>query len=199
MRSAILGFLVLLVANLCRAQRLSCNQVTAISMMAESKSSQSLVSWKKKAGDSYVARLVYSFRSSELDPTGEQAASKLFSMIPPSKEVQPLWFTLDGFLCEGEQVKEIKTLAELHARMPHDIAKAVLVVPEKLRDYISYAYDSVQDPHSDYAVQMRLVCREKHKAFVIAVNSLAPNDRRWFVTKIFDPNACQAIAVPEAD
>jgi hypothetical protein len=117
----------------------------------------------------------------------------------PDKEEESIWYTLDGFLCKEEQVNDIKTLAALHARMPHDIARAVLVVPEKLRDYVSYAYDSVQDPHSDYAVQMRSACRAKHEAFVVAVDSLAPDDRQWFVKKIFDPSDCRAIAVPEAD
>lgn len=120
-------------------------------------------------------------------------------MIPPSKEEERLWYTLDGFLCEGEPVKQVKTLSELHARMPHDLARAVLLVPEKLPNYISYAYNAVQDPHSDYAVQMQSVCRAKHNAFLDALGSLTPDDRQWFVKKIFDPNECRAIAVPEAD
>jgi len=196
---AILGGLSQMRGRLCGAQSLKCDEVTAISKMAEAKSNQSLATWRMKAGDSYAARLVYSFRLFELTPSVPAAASKLLAMIPPDKEQEPIWHSLNGFLCEKEQVNEIKTLARFQVRMPRDVARAVLIVPEKLADYVSYAYDSVQDPHSDYAIQMRSACRARHGAFVKAVDSLASHDKQWFIAKIFDPNECRAIAVPEAD
>ena len=190
----------LLLGNvLCGAENLSCSQVAAISNMAASKSTPSLAKWQKKGGDSYIAHLVYSFRAFELNPTDQQVASRLLSLVPPSKEYESLWHTLDGFLCEEERIEDIKILAKLQARIPHDLARAVVLVPKKMPDYVSYAYTSIQDPHSDYAVQMRSVCRTQHKAFVAAVNSLASSDRQWFVKKIFNPDECRAIAVPEAD
>lgn len=196
---AILGNCLLLDSDSCLAQNLSCTQVAAISRMAESKSNATLATWRKKAGDSYAARLVYSFRSFELNSNDHSAASRLLSLVPPSKEEEPFWHALDGFLCKEEKVDEIKTLADLQARIPRNIARAVILVPEKMPDYVSYAYTSIQDPHSDYAVQMRSVCRGRHKAFIVAVNSLAPDDKLWFVKKIFNPNDCRPIAVPEAD
>src|SRR5579859_4322493 len=190
----------LLLGNvLCGAENLSCSQVSAISNMAASKSTPSLAKWQKKAGDGYIAHLVYSFRAFELNPANQQVAARLLSLIPPSKEDEPLWHTLDGFLCERERIEEIKILAALQARIPNDLARAVVLVPKKMLGYVSYAYTSIQDPHSDYAVQMRSVCRTQHKAFVAAVNSLASEDRKWFVKKIFNPDECRAIAVPEAD
>jgi hypothetical protein len=190
----------LLLANvLCGAENLSCSQVAAISKMAASKSTPSLAKWQKKAGDSYIAHLVYSFRAFELNPRDRQLASRLLSLVPPSKEDEPLWHTLDGFLCEEERIADLKILAALQARIPHDLARAVVLFPKKMLDYVSYAYTSIQDPHSDYAVQMRSVCLTQHKPFVSAVNSLASDDRQWFVKKIFDPDECRAIALPEAD
>lgn len=190
----------LLLGNvLCGAENLSCSQVAAISNMAASKSTPSLAKWQTKAGDSYIAHLVYSFRAFELNPTDQQVAARLLSLVPPTKEEEPLWHTLDGFLCKEERIEEIKILAKLQTRIPHDIARAVGLVPKKMLDYVSYAYTSIQDPHSDYAVQMRSVCRTQHKVFVAAVNSLASSDRQWFVKKIFNPDECRAIAVPEAD
>jgi hypothetical protein len=190
----------LLVGNvLCGAENLSCSQVSAISKMAASKSALSLTKWQKKAGDNNIAHLVYLFRAFELNPTDQQVASRLLSLLPPGKEEESFWHTLDGFLCKEERIEEIKILAKLQTRIPHDIARAVGLVPKKMLDYVSYAYTSIQDPHSDYAVQMRSVCRTQHKAFVAAVNSLASSDRQWFVKKIFNPNECRAIAVPEAD
>lgn len=190
---------LLLGSDLCRAENLSCRQVAAIASMADAKSTASLTKWQKKAGDNYTARLVYSFRAFELRPKDQQAASRLLSLLPPSKEEEPLWHTLDGFLCKEEKVEEIKALGGLQARFPRDIARAVVLVPKKMLDYVSYAYTSIQDPHSDYAVQMRSVCRAQHKTFVGAVNSLASEDKQWFVKKIFNPSECRAIAVPEAD
>lgn len=196
---AIFGNLLLLAGNSCRAQDLSCSQVAAIANIANSKSTPSLAKWQKKAGDSYIAHLIYSFRAFELNPKDQHVASRLLSLMPPSKEEEPFWHTLDGFLCKEERVEEIKILGALQARIPHDLARAVVLVPKKMLDYVSYAYTSIQDPHSDYAVQMRSVCRTQHKAFVGAVNSLASEDRQWFVKKIFNPDECRAIAVPEAD
>lgn len=190
---------LLLGSVLCDAENLSCSQVAAISNMAASKSTPSLIKWQKKAGDSYIAHLVYSFRAFELNPTDQRVASRLLSLVPPSKEEEPLWHTLDGFLCEEERIEEIKILTVLQARIPHDLARAVVLVPKKMLDYVSYAYTSSQDPHNDYAVQMRSVCRTQHKAFVGAVNNLPSDDRQWFVKKIFNPDECRAIAVPEAE
>ena len=199
MRLAIFGHLLLLGDVTCRAQDLGCSQVAAISNMAESKSQLALTKWQKQAGDIYITRLVYSVRSFELNPNDKLAASRLLSLVPPNKEEEPFWHTLDGFLCKDERVREIKILAELQARIPRDVARAILLVPGKMLDYVSYAYISIQDPHSDYAVQMRSVCRARHKVFVNAVNSLPASDRQWFVKKIFNPDVCYAIALPEAD
>src|SRR5947209_3264236 len=118
----------LLLANvLCGAENLSCSQVAAISNMAAAKSTPSLAKWQKKAGDSYIAHLVYSFRAFELKPRDRQLASTLLSLVPPSKEDESLWHTLDGFLCEEERIADLKILAALQARIPHDLARAVVL------------------------------------------------------------------------
>jgi hypothetical protein len=91
------------------------------------------------------------------------------------------------------------SLGGLQARLPHSLAKAVALYPEKMYDFVSYAYDSIQDPHSDYAVQMQTVCRHHHERFMTAVNQMPEKDRNWFAAKIFDTARCRAIALPEAD
>jgi len=91
------------------------------------------------------------------------------------------------------------SLGGLQARLPHSLAKAVALFPEKMYDFVSYAYDSIQDPHSDYAVQMQTVCRHHHERFMTAVNQMPEKDRNWFAAKIFDTARCRAIALPEAD
>jgi len=45
----------------------------------------------------------------------------------------------------------------LKLRLPQDLAKAVLLVPEKMREYVAYAYPSCADPEGDYALQMQAI------------------------------------------
>jgi hypothetical protein len=65
--------------------------------------------------------------------------------------------------------------------------------------YISYASVSTQDPHSDYAVQMQSVCQARHIEFEKAVDKFSPSDKSWFVSRIFNPDRCNALAYPEAE
>ena len=65
--------------------------------------------------------------------------------------------------------------------------------------FVSYAIEATQDPHSDYAVQMRGVCEVRHPAFQKAVNELPPDKRGWFEKHILDPVGCRVRALPEAE
>jgi hypothetical protein len=44
----------------------------------------------------------------------------------------------------------MRVLGSLQPRLPHDLARAVDMNPDKMHDFVSYAYDSIQEPHSDY-------------------------------------------------
>jgi hypothetical protein len=77
------------------------------------------------------------------------------------------------------------------------LARAVLLVPDKMQDYVTYAYISIQNPESDYAIQMQKVCRVKHLEFVSAVDKMPLDDKKWFVAKIFNPDGCHPLAFPE--
>jgi len=123
----------------------------------------------------------------------------VIELIPRNAGQDAIWHSLEGSLCEHESVEDMKTLGSLQARLPHDLAKAIAMHPDKMYEFVSYAYDSIQDPHSDYAVQMQAVCRRHHGRFVDAVNQMPEKDRNWFTTKIFDPAQCRAIALPEVD
>ncbi len=102
-------------------------------------------------------------------------------------------------MCHSETMPDMQTLGKLLMRMPHDLATAVMVVPSKMLDYISYAELSVMYPDSDYAEQMGAVCRSKNAEFLDAFNRLPPARKKWFVAKIFNPDGCHALAHPEAD
>jgi hypothetical protein len=63
-------------------------------------------------------------------------------------------------------------------------------------EYVAYAFLSI-NPESDYAVRMQEVCRVRNKQFLAVLDGLSTEKKRWFVTKIFNPQACRAIWLPE--
>jgi len=107
--------------------------------------------------------------------------------------------TLGESLCDDESVAEMFSLSRVRDRLGRDFARAVLLVPDMLPRYIAYAPVSVQDPHSDYAVQMQSVCRAKQPEFLRAVEGLPTDPRDWFVKHVLNPDGCHALALPEAE
>ena len=181
------------------AQAPNCDEVAAMARMARAKSTAFLGAEKRKAGDSYRAQLVFASRLLELHPEEQQAAVLLLNLIPQGDEQQTIWMTLGDALCSGESMSDMKSLGRLGESLPRKLARAVLLVPDKLPGYIAYASTSVQDPHSDYAVQMQTVCRDKHAEFLKAVEGLPSDQRDWFVNHVFNPEGCHALALPEAE
>jgi hypothetical protein len=72
------------------------------------------------------------------------------------------------------------------------------LVPDKIPEYVAYSLTSVQDPHSDYAIQMQKVCRAKHAEFIQAVAKLPREKKDQFMKYIFDPDACNALTLPQS-
>jgi hypothetical protein len=83
--------------------------------------------------------------------------------------------------------------------LPRDWAKAVLLAPDKLPEFVAYSIISVRDPHSDYAIQMEKVCRVKHSEFVNAVAKLPLEKQQQFLKYVFSLDGCHALALPEGD
>jgi hypothetical protein len=181
------------------AQDAPCSGVHVLARMASTKSLPELRKLKTLSGDGYRAGLIFAFRAFEIDQTGVDSASRVVALIPQNEDQNATWHTLNGMLCDHETVEEMKSLGKLQDRLPRDLAKAIDMDPGRMYDFVSYAYDSIQDPHSDYAVQMQAVCHRHHGRFLNAVNQMPEGDRTWFTTKIFNPAACRAIALPEAD
>lgn len=176
----------------------NCSEIEALAGMTSAKSSAVLMNWKPKAGDSYRAKVVFAFSSFELHPIDADAAAAVLDLIPQNDQQDLVWHSLDGAAdCLTESEKDMRTLDRLQARLPHDLATAVLLVPSKMLAYVSYANTSGADPNSDYAVQMQRVCRVKHREFVKAVDQLPPNIKKWFLSGTFNPDGCHALKFPE--
>ncbi|MGD1106494.1 MAG: hypothetical protein ABR865_05575 [Terracidiphilus sp.] len=166
--------------------------------MARAKSVDGLKAWKKTSGDGYRANVVFAFRLFELEQTAP-VASALFGVLPQDEDLDSVWHSFGTYLCKEETDSDIHTLADLEGRMPRELAMAVLLSPDKMFRYISYAELSLMYPDSDYAEQMEGVCRLKHAEFVDAVNQLPATREKWFVARIFNPDGCHALAHPESD
>ena len=180
------------------AEEEHCNEIHAMALMATAKSVASLTDLKPKAGDSYRARIVFSFRLFELSGSSKDAAAVLLNLIPSDKEHDFVWHSFGQLLsCQSESEADMETLGRLQIRLPGDLARAVLLVPDRMPDYVAYANTSCGYPDSDYAVQMQKVCRARHEEFLRAVDHLSPDAKKWFLTSTFNPGGCHALHFPE--
>jgi hypothetical protein len=183
------------------AQEPGCLEIPQMAAMARARTVAALESAKQKAGDSYRARLIFAARMLEVDGGNKGAAESLLNLLPRDEfgPEQYVWLSLDQLeKCPSGGIPEsdLTPLFRLQYRLPRDTARAVLLVPDKMFPYVSYAQISL-NPESDYAVQMKKVCKARHKEFIGAVNQLSPRDKAWFVSKIFNPDGCRTIFFPE--
>jgi hypothetical protein len=179
------------------AQKPNCGEIDAIAKMARVISTAELAAHKANAGESYRAQVVYAAKLIELDPQRQDAAVLLLNLIPKDDEQQHLLMTLGEHHCETESYHEMKMLGQLEERLPRDLTRAVLMVPAKIPEYVAYSIISVQDPHSDYAMQMQKVCKARHSEFFDAVTKLPREKRDKFLKYVFDLDGCNALTLPE--
>jgi hypothetical protein len=191
-----------LLAALCKvvpAQKPDCGEVDAMAKMSRAISSKELTAEKSKAGDSYRAQVIYAVKLAELYPEDRNTAVRLLNLIPRNDEEYLTLTTLGDQLCGTESYSEMKTLGQIMGRLPRDLTRAVLLAPDRIPEYVAYSITSVQDLHSDYAMQMQKVCRAKHSQFIKAVMELPEEKRDQFLKYIFDPEGCNALTLPEGE
>ena len=181
------------------AQKPNCGEIDAIAKMARAISTAELAAHKLNAGESYRAQLVYAAKLLELAPQRQDAAVLLLNLIPKDEQQQHVLMTLGEHHCETESYHEMKMLAQLEERLPRDLTRAVMMAPAKIPEYVAYSIISVQDPQSDYAMQMEKVCKARHTEFYDAVSKLPRENRDRFLKYVFDLDACNALSLPEVD
>lgn len=180
------------------AQQLSCTQVHSMAQLARARSLTELNSLRATAGNSYRARLVFAIRALELQPTQLTAAAVL-DFLPKDETHREDWYSLNGWICDAEPDQDVKSLAQLQARMSRDFAKSAILFPTKMYQYISYPVVLGLDPHDNYAEEMAAVCRRRPREFAAAINQLPEKDRSWFLRVVFEPSGCRALEHPETD
>lgn len=193
---ALAAFLTIAAAAL-HAQ--DCSEVRAAAEMARARSVRTLVLASSRAGGSYLAQLVFAYRSFQLNPGDRIAAGRLLGLIPATDIHQQTVMTLGDSLCAQEPVADMETLDQVGAGLAREFTRGVILVPKFLPSYVNYAIVAIDDPHSDYAIQMAKVCRRAPSAFGKAVEGLPEVKRRFFVEHVMNPKNCRPLAVPEAE
>jgi hypothetical protein len=183
------------------SQELGCLDTSVMGRMARANSPAELKARKQKAGDGYRAQVIFAARMLEIEPHDKVAAELLLSLIPKNIDdpQEAVWLELDELdTCKsgGLSDSDLEPLFRLQYHLPRLLARAVLLVPDKMPEYVAYALLGMS-PDNDYAVQTRKVCRAKHQEFMKAVERLSPHDKKWFVGTIFNPDGCRTIAFPE--
>ncbi|MGO9097151.1 MAG: hypothetical protein ACLQGV_18255 [Bryobacteraceae bacterium] len=181
------------------AQEPNCGEIAAIAEMARAKSMPALVETSRRAGENYRQRLVFAYRSFQLNSRNRPDAERLLALIPAGDAEQLVVMTLGDSLCDKEMVTDMKALASVGDGLARELARAVMLAPNFLSAYVSYSLVAVGDPHSDFAVQMRRVCRHKHAGFIEAVKQLPPATRQFFAGHVMNPEGCTVLALPESD
>ena len=176
-----------------------CRQIEAMAEMARASSVSLLQKAKQRAGDDYRAQLVYAYRAFQLQPSLKSAAAKLLSLIPKNEAEQTVAMTLGDSLCDSELVGDMLALSRVNEGLGRQLTRAVIVAPEFLTAYVEYSLDAIDDPHSDYAAQMKTVCQDRHSAFLGAFNGLPADKQARFARYVMRPDDCHVIAVPEAE
>lgn len=175
-----------------------CKTVTALARMVRAKTAQELSAARDQAGEGYGARLVSAYRWFQLQPEVKGHAESLLGLIPKTDAEQQVLLTLADALCDQESPADMIALSGMREGLSRELTLAVSRAPGFLLTYIRYSFIAVQDPHSDYAVQMVTVCQKLRPAFLHAVAQLGDEDRRIFTNRILNVQNCAAIARPEA-
>lgn len=87
------------------AQEPNCEEVAAMARVARAKTGAAVAAERRRAGDTYRARLVFASRELELNPVGKEAAVRLVGLIPKDQQQHVVWMTLGDSLCDGAALR----------------------------------------------------------------------------------------------
>jgi len=178
------------------AESPSCDQISAIAKVARAKSLDGATEIERRAGGSFRAQVVFASRRFQLKPS-VQSAERLLSVMPADEAQVTEVMTIGDSICDGETVADMFILGRVGERLPSLLARAVLAAPRFMPAYVKYGLRAVQDPHNDYAVQMRRVCQKEHHRFALAVAALALDEQRRFTEHVMSVAGCEILAAPE--
>ena len=176
----VLFLLGLLPARSAPAQVNRCALTASLAKVSRSTSGIEILVEEKKFGSEYIFRVVASARRLELNFDPQHAAAALLSTMPKDELQHLAWLTLGDMQCDEESMQDMQALAGVKDRLPHNVSRAVILHPEKMKDYVEFASSALDDPGSEYPLEMKDVCKAKHAEFTKAVNALSSEDRVRF-------------------
>jgi hypothetical protein len=66
--------------------------------MARATSTAVLTKWDRKAGGGYRAKVVFAFRSFELNPHDQRNATSILDLMPQNDEQSLIWYSFGDYL-----------------------------------------------------------------------------------------------------
>ncbi len=198
-RVAAWAFVLIASCGIAQAEEIKCQEVAALANVARAKSAAAIKKFELLAGTSYRVRFVVAYRSFRLSPSSKPAAQRLVNQIPKNDAERTELMTLGDRLCDGEPITDMKTLSRVRDGAARELANAVLLSPDDMFQYVEYALNAVEDPHSDYAIQMKRVCVGNKVEFAKAVNNLPAEKKETFQKHVMNESTCQPLALPEAE
>jgi len=178
---------------------LPCARLRPIWAMARAGSIVELEAARAPADEGDAAQLVLATRAFELEPRSTARAAALLDVLPMDDD-EELAFDSAAFVeCgEGSEAGR-KALDGMRERLPRDAARAALLVPSRMAPYVAFAEIAIHDEHSDFAVWMAKVCRERHAELLQAVRELPAERRAWFAEEVLVPEGCRILHFAEAE
>ena len=203
LRVFFLALVALCTANFAASQASEhgCAQISLRAQMASARTSAALDTLKKTATPTFRNDLAFAARELELNPASKTAADRLLDLLPNEGDPnEAAWLDLVSFEdCPsggGFPNHALDSLFGLEYHLPRELAKAVLLSPERMPTYVAHT-QLFLTPDSDFTIHMQTVCRKQHTAFLKAVDEFSPKDRKWFTTIAFNPETCRTIYYPE--
>ena len=147
-----------------------------------------------------LTELVFFSRWLMLSPKSTVAAHGLLQTIPVNqKEAENLMILSDPPEKISASTSDLLALGNIHDRWPQLVARAVLLSPSDMTNYVTYLPLAAIDMHSDFTGKATRVCNKLPKEFRSAIAGLSKEDRAYVRRKVFDPDRCEAIFVGEAE
>ncbi len=153
----------------------------------------------KLPSDERMANLVFFSREMELRPDTKAAEGLL--QATPATVADETMFTNFPTWHDGatETVHDMASLGRIYNRWPRLVARAALLRPDCMTNYVRYLRLAPNDMHGDFTGNAEIVCRKKHTAFVKAFEGLSDDDRAFIKKYVFDATSCKAIFLSEAE
>jgi hypothetical protein len=147
-----------------------------------------------------ITELVFYTRWLSLSPQSIPAARGLLKTVPATKEEAIALITLADAPEEGDISQgEMTALGQINDGWPRMLARAVLLLPASMKEYVVFLALAADDIHSDFTSHAQKVCRKFPKEFRSAVAALPEEDRTYVRRHVFDAEQCKAIFVGEAE